>query len=170
MLAAEDAQDQRDRSGQPRPRGGHSPPETRVAHSWQSPWPTVKVICSLCEREGRPGSLGEREPFDNPAVTHGLCAPHKELLLESIPSRSFPDVELLIVVRLNDTALYEYLRQSFAGVHRVKVIADRRRWDRRREQRLMTDDRRQKETRRIRQGKVSPLGYTVVRFRRKSEP
>jgi len=103
-------------------------------------------------------------------VTHGLCAPHKELLLESIPSRSFPDVELLIVVRLNDTALYEYLRQSFAGVHRVKVIADRRRWDRRREQRLMTDDRRQKETRRIRQGKVSPLGYTVVRFRRKSEP
>ena len=51
----------------------------------------MKVICSLCEREGKPGYLGEREPLDNPAVTHGLCAPHKELLLESIPSRSFPD-------------------------------------------------------------------------------
>jgi len=128
----------------------------------------VKVICSLCEREGKPGYLGEREPFDNSAVTHGLCAPHTELLLESIPSKSFPDVEVLIVVGPNDTALYEYLQRSFAGVHRVKVIADRRGGDRRRGQRLIADDRRQKKTRRIRQGKVSPLGYTVVRFKRES--
>src|SRR5437773_10870103 len=76
----------------------------------------MKVICSLCEREGKPGYLGEREPLDNPAVTHGLCSPHTEQLLESIPSRSFPDAELLIVVRPNDTELSEYLQRSFAGV------------------------------------------------------
>src|SRR2546425_12113282 len=95
----------------------------------------MKVICSLCEREGKPGYLGEREPLDNPAVTHGLCSPHTEQLLESIPSRSFPDAELLIVVRPNDTELYEYLQRSFAGVHHVKVIVERRGGDRRREQR-----------------------------------
>jgi hypothetical protein len=94
----------------------------------------MKVICSLCEREGKPGYLGEREPLDNPAVTHGLCSPHTEQLLESIPSRSFPDAELLIVVRPNDTELTLDLRQ---------------------------------QPRRLRRGKVSPLGYTVVRFKRK---
>src|SRR3989454_9951501 len=86
----------------------------------------MKVICSLCEREGKPGYLGEREPLDNPEVTHGLCSPHTEQLLESIPSRSFPDAELLLVVRPNDTELYEYLQRSFAGVHHVKVIVERR--------------------------------------------
>src|SRR2546422_1389984 len=103
----------------------------------------MKVICSLCEREGKPGYLGEREPLDNPEVTHGLCSPHTEQLLESIPSRSFPDAELLIVVRPNDTELYEYLQRSFAGVHHVKVIVERRGGDRRREQGLVTLDLRQ---------------------------
>ena len=126
----------------------------------------MKVICSLCEREGKPGYLGEREPLDNPEVTHGLCSPHTEQLLESLPSRSFPDAELLIVVRPNDTELYEYLQRSFAGVHHVKVIVERRGGDRRREQGLVTLDLRQ-QPRRIRRGKVSPLGYTVVRFKRK---
>ena len=126
----------------------------------------MKVICSLCEREGKPGYLGEREPLDNPEVTHGLCSPHTEQLPESIPSRSFPDAELLIVVRPNDTELYEYLQRSFAGVHHVKVIVERRGGDRRREQGLVTLDLRQ-QPRRIRRGKVSPLGYTVVRFKRK---
>ena len=126
----------------------------------------MKVICSSCEREGKPGYLGEREPLDNPAVTHGLCSPHTEQLPESIPSRSFPDAELLIVVRPNDTELYEYLQRSFAGVHHVKVIVERRGGDRRREQGLVTLDLRQ-QPRRIRRGKVSPLGYTVVRFKRK---
>src|SRR5213080_4479942 len=124
----------------------------------------MKVICSLCEREGKPGYLGEREPLDNPAVTHGLCSPHTEQLLESIPSRSFPDAELLIVVRPNDTELYEYLQRRFAGVRYVQVIRERRAGDRRREPCFVTDDLRH-QTRRIREGKVSPLGYVVVRFK-----
>lgn len=137
-----------------------------MARSWQRVVSKMKVICALCQREGKPGYLEEREPFDNPAVTHGLCSPHKEQLLESIPSRSFPDVDLLIVVRPNDTPLYEYLQRSFTGVPRVKVIVERRVGDRRRAQRLVAGERRRHETRRNRQGKVSPLGYTLVRFTR----
>src|SRR2546422_1020840 len=59
----------------------------------------IQVICAWCRHEGKPGYLGEREPFDNPAPTHGVCLRHREQFLESLPSTSFPDAELLIVVR-----------------------------------------------------------------------
>jgi hypothetical protein len=75
----------------------------------------MKVVCASCEREGKPSYLGEREPYDNPS-TRGICSRHKEQALEALPSLSFPDAEMLIVVRPHDTALYEYLLQRFAGV------------------------------------------------------
>ena len=120
----------------------------------------MKVVCASCEREGKPSYLGEREPYDNPATTHGICSRHKEQALEALPSESFPDAEMLIVVRRNDTDLYEYLLQRFAGVPGVRVIQERRQPDR------PVDERDRKE-RRIRQVMVSSLGYTVVRFKRK---
>src|SRR5206468_11577320 len=129
----------------------------------------MKVICSLCEREGKPGYLGEREPLDNPAVTHGLCSPHTEQLLESIPSRSFPDADLLIVVRPNDTELSEYLQRSFAGVHHAQAIVERRGPDRRREPRVATPALRQ-HPRRIQRRTVPPLGYSAERSNRKWSP
>jgi len=135
-------------------------PELWVARSWQRRVAKVKVICAWCRDEGKPGYLGEREPFDNPAPTHGVCLRHREQFLESLPSTSFPDVEMLIVVRSNDTALYEYLQRRLAGVQGVKVILERRQADR------PVDERDRKE-RRIRQGTVSALGYTIVRFKRK---
>jgi len=124
----------------------------------------MKAICAWCESEGRPSDLGEREPFYNPATTHCICAHHRERLLELLPSKSFPDAEVLIVVRPNDTALHDYLQRAFAGMRGVKVIIDRREGDRRRTQGPVTDNRRQVRTRRIRRGEVSSLGYTVVRF------
>jgi len=124
----------------------------------------MKAICAWCESEGRPHDLGERELFYNPAATHCICARHRERLLELLPSKSFPDAEVLIVVRPNDTALHDYLQRAFAGMRGVKVIIDRREGDRRRAQGPVTDDRRQVRTRRIRRGEVSSLGYTVVRF------
>jgi hypothetical protein len=51
----------------------------------------------------------------------------------------------------------------------VKVIPERRQADRRRAQRPVGDERRQKD-RRIRQGKIFALGYTLFRFKRKSPP
>jgi hypothetical protein len=72
---------------------------------------------------------------------------------------------LLVIVRPNDTALFDYLQGRFAGVRGVKVIIDRRLTDRRRDERSpAADDRRRVRTRRIRRGEVSPLGYTIVRF------
>jgi hypothetical protein len=127
--------------------------------------PTMKVVCAWCLREGKPGDLGEREPLEDLAVTHSICAGHTDQLLEALPSRSFPDVALLIVVRRNETALYEHLEWSFTAVPGVKVIADRRTADRRSAQDPVRDDRRRVSTRRIRQGRISPVGgYTVVRF------
>jgi len=119
----------------------------------------MKVICPVCEREGKPGYLGEREPLDNPATTHGLCARHQEQALEALPSPSFPDAELLIVVGPDDTNLYDYLLRRFTGVRGVRVILERRRT----QQRVCIE-------RRIRQGSVSTLGYTAVRFKPKLAP
>jgi hypothetical protein len=124
----------------------------------------MKAICAWCESEGRPSDLGEREPFYNPGTTHCICARHQERLLEFLPSKSFPDAELLIVVPRNDQGLYERLQRSFAGVAGVRVILDRRVSDRRSATSRVTDERRQVKTRRIRQGKVSSLGCTIVRF------
>jgi hypothetical protein len=106
-----------------------------------------------------------REPLENPAPTHGVCGTHKERLLESIPSRSFPDAELLIVVRRNGT-LYQSLQRSFAGAPRVRVIVERRVGDRRSVMRPVADERRHVRTRRrVRHGTISSLGgFTIVRF------
>ena len=123
----------------------------------------MKVVCAWCLLEGRPGDLGEREPLEDPTVTHSICARHVDQLLEDLPSRSFPDVAVLIVVRPNDTALLESLQGLFTGVPDVKVIVDRRTDDRRSAEDPVSDDRRRVSTRRLRQGRTVG-GCTVVRF------
>ena len=125
----------------------------------------MKILCAWCHPEGKPAYLGEREPLENPGPTHGVCASHKEQLLESLPSRSFPDAELLIVVGRNYIALYEHLQRWFVGAPDVKVLVDRRATDRRSATCPVTDERRRVRTRRIRRGTIAPNGsYTVMRF------
>ena len=34
------------------------------------------VTCAWCQNEGKPATLGERAPLDNPAETHGICRRH----------------------------------------------------------------------------------------------
>src|SRR5258705_6290406 len=85
----------------------------------------MKIICAACRVEGRPGDLGEKAPFDDPAETHGYCPRHAALLLASLPSLSFPDVELLIVVRRHDVPLFEYLERRPGGVRGGQVILER---------------------------------------------
>jgi hypothetical protein len=125
----------------------------------------MRIVCAWCLQEGKPGDLGERKPLEDLGVTHSICADHMDQLLEALPSRSFPDAVLLIVVRRNDTALYEHLQWSFAGVPGVKVIVDRRTDVRRSAQDPVSDERRRMSPRRRRQGRISPVGgYTIVRF------
>src|SRR5262245_5994172 len=102
----------------------------RLARSWHIARLRMKIVCALCEQQGWPSYLGDREPLDNPATTHGICARHREQALEALPSQSFPDAELLIVVRPNDTELYHYLLQRFADVFGVQIIQERRVADR----------------------------------------
>jgi hypothetical protein len=79
-------------------------------------------------------------------------------LLESIPSRSFPETELLIIVRRNYIALYEHLQRWVVGAPSVKVLVERRATDRRSATCPVTDERRRVRTRRIRRA----LGETVT--------
>jgi len=123
------------------------------------------VTCAWCQNEGRPATLGERAPLDNPAETHGICRRHTLDLLNKMPSRSFPGVRLLLVVGAKETGLYEHLQRELAGVSGVKVMLDRRRSDRRAEQQAVADEHGGLD-RRIRQGEVSALGYTIIRFGR----
>ena len=123
----------------------------------------VKVKCPWCEREGRPADLGEREPLDDPAVTHGICRRHALGFFRTLPSHSFPGVQLLLVVNPKESTLFEFLQRRLAGVSGVKVIVDRRRGERRRAPQSAPDERRRVE-RRVREGDVYALGYTVIRF------
>ena len=130
----------------------------------------MNALCAWCQTEGRPAFLGEREPFDDPRETHGICPAHRRALLAQLPSSSFPDVALLLVVAPNETGLHAYLQESLVGVSSVQVIIERRRpGERRRESRPVQLQRRKYE-RRVRRGDMSPLGYTSIRFGPSSTP
>jgi hypothetical protein len=126
----------------------------------------MRVLCAWCCRDGQSGYLGEREPFDNPEPTHGICEPHKAQFLESLPSQSFPDAELLIVVRRGNPGLYEHLERMLAGLARVTVIVERRVIDRREAPLEEPRERRRLSTRRLREAASPPSGgdLTFVRF------
>jgi hypothetical protein len=123
----------------------------------------MKVVCAWCKQEGRSGVLGEREPFDDPTETHGVCSLHSEKLIEQLPSASFPGMRMLVVVRKSEVDLYHYLTRSFSGQADVTVIMDRRREERRKTAGNVASERRHTD-RRIRRSRFSSLGYFIVRF------
>ncbi len=53
----------------------------------------MKVVCAYCATEGKPGLIREKEPLDDPRVTHGICAEHQRRLArtaEEPPQRTPP--------------------------------------------------------------------------------
>ncbi len=44
----------------------------------------MKVLCTYCESEGASALLYEKEPLDDLAITHGICARHARQLLAEI--------------------------------------------------------------------------------------
>jgi hypothetical protein len=123
----------------------------------------MKIVCAWCQQEGRSGVLGEREPFDDPAETHGVCAVHAERLVEQLPSASFPGIRMLIVVGRTETSLFDHLTRSLAPLSDVAVIVDRRLSERRQTLSQPAIERR-RAARRVRTSPFSSLGYLVVRF------
>ena len=129
----------------------------------------MKVICAWCQREGRSGLLREREPLEDPSETHGICLRHQQQVVATLPSQSFPDVQLLIVVRPDEWALYDYLRKTVGELKGVRVIVDRRQAERRCEGGATRRERRRGD-RRLPDREVRLLGCTIVRFGMPSTP
>jgi hypothetical protein len=48
----------------------------------------MKVVCAYCASEGKPALMGEREPLDDPRVTHGICAAHQRRLARTAKKSS----------------------------------------------------------------------------------
>ena len=127
----------------------------------------MKIVCAWCERDGVPAVMGEREPLDDPGVTHGICPRHMTLVLSTLPSGSFQGVDLLVIVRPSDRALFEHLLWATSGVPDIRAIMERRRGERRRHIETSVSERRERE-RRLMLGQVSAMGYTMVRLRKAS--
>ena len=123
----------------------------------------MKIVCAWCKQEGQETILGEREPVADTTETHGICDRHSERLLEQVPSRSFPGIRVLFVVRATETEVYDHLTWSFADLPDVAVITDRRKGERRRAGSDVPIERR-RTNRRLRKAQFSGLGYLVVRF------
>jgi len=123
----------------------------------------VRAICAWCRSEGAPADLGEREPLQDPAETHGLCERHMTQLLGVGRSRPSAVLRLLIVVNRGDQSLFTYVTRAMAGVEGVRVMMDRRHGERRRRARPVPDERRQADRRRS-LGVVHSIGCTFVRF------
>ena len=125
----------------------------------------MRVVCAWCQREGRTGFLGYREPLRDMSVTHGICPEHYEGVLATLPAPSLHGVEMLIVVNRGEEGLFRYLEESYRGVRGVKIIVERRWRDRRRTLQGVPLERRLAQ-RRARKGRVSAMGYRVLRFAR----
>ena len=123
----------------------------------------MRVICAWCQRQGRTGFLGYREPLADMSITHGICAEHYESVLAMLPAPSMHGVEMLIVVNRGEDGLYRHLTESFAGVRAVTVIVERRWRDRRGESGPVSHERRLGQ-RRARKGRVFAMGYRILRF------
>ena len=121
----------------------------------------VRAICAWCRAEGLPGDLGQREPLEDPAETHGLCERHLTEFLDDVRGRLPIGLRLLIVVKRGEEGLYEYVARSMAGVEGVYVMLDRRQGERRQGARPMLEERRQGERRQTRG--VQSIGCTFVR-------
>lgn len=123
----------------------------------------LDIRCAWCERERLPALGDDRRPSHDTDVSHGICKRHADMMLADLPSRSFPGIRILVVVRPGHAALCEYLESNFTGVAGVHVIMDRRRADRRQRPQYPVIERRRRDRRR-RNNEVSAFGHTVVRF------
>jgi len=110
-----------------------------------------------------PADLGEREPLDDLAETHGVCQRHLTQFLGSARSRPSAGLRLLIVIRSEERGLYDHLARAMTEVAGVHVMMDRRVGERRRLERLVSGERRQGDRRQSR-GVADFMGCAFVRF------
>jgi hypothetical protein len=44
----------------------------------------MTVVCAWCQHQGRTAVLREKEPFDRPVVSHGICEEHALAVLAEV--------------------------------------------------------------------------------------
>jgi wyosine [tRNA(Phe)-imidazoG37] synthetase (radical SAM superfamily) len=54
----------------------------------------MTVVCAWCQRQGRTTVLREKEPFDRPMVTHGICEEHARAFLTELREAKTPRTSL----------------------------------------------------------------------------
>jgi hypothetical protein len=54
----------------------------------------MTVVCAWCQRQGRTTVLREKEPFDRPIVTHGICEEHTRAFLIELREAKTPRISL----------------------------------------------------------------------------
>ena len=47
----------------------------------------MRLVCAWCADEGRPAFLSEKEPYDNPSETHGICPHHYAAVQRELAGR-----------------------------------------------------------------------------------
>ena len=47
----------------------------------------MTVVCAWCQHQGRTTVLREKEPFDWPVVSHGICEEHSAVFLAQVRER-----------------------------------------------------------------------------------
>ncbi len=96
----------------------------------------MRRVCSWCQKD-----LGEKEPFEDPAITSTVC---RGCLGELVT----PEMRSLLVVRRDAASLYSEFRELLKDRPEVQVILDRRYGERRRSRRPVTKERRSGDRRR----------------------
>jgi hypothetical protein len=50
----------------------------------------MTVVCAWCQHQGRTTVLREKEPFDRPVISHGICDEHVVAFLAEVREAETP--------------------------------------------------------------------------------
>ena len=50
----------------------------------------MKIVCTWCEEEGKPGIIGEDEPLDDLSVVDAVCRSHRDWFVAQIDAVPAP--------------------------------------------------------------------------------
>ena len=123
----------------------------------------MREVCAWCKSEQSDVAIEPPPSLGDLMETHTICERHARELIAQLPSRSFPGIRTLVVVRRAEAELYEHLTSALSGVKDVAVIVDRRERERRRGAQAVRAERR-RVNRRVRKMEFSGFGYFVVHF------
>ena len=61
---------------------------------WEDEEALMTVVCAWCQHQGRTTVLREKEPFDRPVISHGICDEHVVAFLAEVREAQTPAMPL----------------------------------------------------------------------------